>query len=451
MSRRTRVPVTGVTAFAVSAVGRALAFGCACTPPAVAAVAAVVAVATVAAVTGCDGPRDAAPAGVPQRTTERPIDAPDAGKELPGEPYAWQAATHSPQPAAPADDLGQACDDHDRALDRAAAWVAERELAGRTSLDADAVTDVLRAEGAPYVWPHVWTLSGGHASDARERFARWLAALPHTNELRCGSALEATGSREVSVGLALDVLADLDPLPTAAPIGAWLDLNARLLVPANAVSVIVLGPRGRSFGVTSSLDHGRVRARFRVDHEGPWLVQLLATVAGGPRPVAEARVFGGPAPTTLAPSLPAPGEAAGAAGDPESGLFAMLNGARASESARPLRRDERLDRVARAHAEAMHQAAELAHDVGDGSPGDRVLSAGVTAMAVGENVAHAADAAHAHRTLWRSPSHRSNLLDPTFDAVGIGAVLDADGTVWVCEVFAALTGPSSGARARRGE
>jgi uncharacterized protein YkwD len=52
-------------------------------------------------------------------------------------------------------------------------------------------------------------------------------------------------------------------------------------------------------------------------------------------------------------------------------------------------------------------------------------------------VAHAADARHAHRTLWASPSHRSNLLESRFDAVGVGSATGSDQTVWVCEVFAA--------------
>ena len=384
-------------------------------------------------------------AGVPQRSTAAPTGEPDSTAEPPGEPYPWQARTRSPQPPEPANDaLAQACAKHDRALDRVAALVASRDLSGRPPLDVDEITDALRAEGAPYVWPHVWTLTGGPAPDAGARFGAWRSALPRVNEERCGTARVATREHEVSVGLVVDVLADLEPLPTTAPVGAWVDVGARLLVPASAVQVLVLGPRGSSFGVPSSLEGNHVRARFHADRPGAWLVQLLATVAGGPRPVAEARVFAGRAPSTLAPAAPAPGEMAGAGAAPADALFAMVSGARASEHVGALRRDARLDRVARAHAEAMRAAGRLAHDADDGSPGDRVLSAGVNVAAVGENVAHAADAAHAHRSLWRSPSHRANLLEASYDAVGIGVARDADATLWVCEVFAVI-GRSGGA------
>jgi len=58
--------------------------------------------------------------------------------------------------------------------------------------------------------------------------------------------------------------------------------------------------------------------------------------------------------------------------------------------------------------------------------------------ALGENVAHALDAERAHRMLWSSLSHRANLLGEAFDSIGIGAAVDADGSLWVSLVFADL-------------
>jgi uncharacterized protein YkwD len=230
-------------------------------------------------------------------------------------------------------------------------------------------------------------------------------------------------------------------LPITTTAGTWLDVRANLLVPATAAQVLVLGPRGQPHAVPSTLAQGVVRARFRADRDGPWLVQVLATVAGGPRPVAEARLFAGAAPTSLSGPSRAPGEEAAQVADPADFLLAMVNGARHGEGLAPLRNDERLGRIARAHAEAMRATRRLAHDAADGSPGDRVQNAGIAARAVGENVARAADATHAHRTLWQSPSHRSNLLDPGFDSCGMGVASDEDGTLWVCELFANLALP----------
>jgi len=383
--------------------------------------------------------RDASTAAAPARPATT-TDGPTEG----GEPYTWQPLTRSPQPSeGPANEVARACPERDRALERAASFIAERELRGKPTLDAEDVTLVLRAEGAPYVWPRIWTLSGhAAATQVSERFTAWLDGAATRDARRCGVALarEASG-REVVVGIALDVLAELDPLPTEVSIGAWVSVQARMLVPAGSVTVLVLGPRGQPQRVPSSLDGGRVRARFHADRPGAFLVQVLAGVDGGPRPVAEAVVTAGETPHALFTSSPAPGEETPASGAPGQALFGMVNGARNSEGARHLGRDARLDRVAQAHAEAMRAAGRLAHDVGDGAPGDRVVAAGATARAVGENVAHAADERHAHRTLWRSPSHRSNLLEPSYDAIGIGVAQDQDGTLWVCEVFATLHSP----------
>ncbi len=382
----------------------------------------------------------AAPASKPGAlaTHDTRADGPDA-LDAAGEPYPWQSTTRSPQPApAPRDELARACSTHDAALDRVAAFAAAREMSGAPA-DAETVTDAMRAEGAPYVWPHLWLLSGEHLGDgAPARFGAWLGALPRVNELRCGSALASGARSEVAAAVAVDVLADLEPLPTNARAGAWLDVRARMLVTTSAAQVLVLGPRGAPHGVPTSFDGDRVRARFNVDHEGPWLVQVLATVEGGPRPVAEAVVFAGIAPATLAPSRRAPGEERARGLAPADALAAMINAARESEGIGQLVRDPRLDRVAQAHAETMRDAHRLAHEGTDGSPADRLARAGVTASAVGENVAHAADAERAHRTLWQSPSHRSNLLETHFGAFGVGVARDADATLWVCEVFAGL-------------
>jgi uncharacterized protein YkwD len=400
----------------------------------------------VAFATACTSAGHGLSSGPAVRATDRGNAADTAKRDLDdaspprGEPYAWQSTTRSPQPPGrESGALAAACPRHDGALDRAARFIAARELAGRVATDAEDVTYVMRAEGAPYVWPHLWVLAGGHVGDdGAARFESWLRTLPQVNETRCGTAFASKPGREVAVGLAVDVLADVAPLPTEARIGSWLELEAHSLVPASAAEVIVLGPHGEPHAVTSSLDEGEVRARFHVDRDGLWLVQVLATVAGGPRPVAEALVFAGAQPETLVPSLPAPGENDGVAADPATALAGMVNGARASEGLFSLTRDARLDRAARAHAEAMREEHLLAHEGRDGSPAERLAGAGVVAHAVGENVAHAADAAHAHRTLWQSPSHRSNLLESRFDTFGVGVAPDADGTLWVCELFASI-------------
>jgi uncharacterized protein YkwD len=78
----------------------------------------------------------------------------------------------------------------------------------------------------------------------------------------------------------------------------------------------------------------------------------------------------------------------------------------------------------------------VGHDVGDGDPAQRLQDASIPAREAGENVAHAATVRLAHRALWSSPSHRANLLRGDFTRAGFGVAEDADGSVWVSEIFA---------------
>ncbi len=353
--------------------------------------------------------------------------------------------TASPQPAVgPLDDadertLSNACGEADAALITVATQLAEQSSEVGGELDVDVISYALRAAGAPYVWPRAWLFNGseGEVETAKARMQRWLSSFSDGGARRCGVIVRHQGGSRMSVAaLAVDVLADLDPLPTRARIGQWIDVRATLRVPATDAKLVVLGPRGAPRPVPTSFNDGRVRARFNADVPGAWLVQLLGSVDGGPRPLLEALVFAGTEPPRTAAISKAPGEdASDAASDPRAALYAMVNAARASEGSAPLERDARLEALAEEHAQAMRRARKTAHDTGDGDLNQRLERAGLE-LSAGENVAHAGSAALAQRALWASPSHRENLLFHGFDAVGIGVAPDADGTLWVCQVFA---------------
>jgi len=384
------------------------------------------------ALAACGAERGPEPASVPPRT---------AKPQAPAE-YAWATHTLSPRPAdPPSADLGALCVRSDAALVRVATRVATRELGGHP-LDVTELTFALRAEGVPYVWPRLYTLVGpSAAASASERLTTWLSGVTEGGELRCGIVQSRSGTAgpgDVVAGVAASVLADLEPLPTRVRIGEWLRVRARLLVPASEASVLVLGPRGAPRKVPSSLSGELVDARFVADREGDWLVQVLATVAGGPRPIAEAALSAGTEPPSSFASQPAPGEAGATGDDPAARLLSMTNAARSTEGLSPVTRVESLDKMAHTHALAMRDTRRLAHDVGNGGPLDRAAAIGIAPRALGENVAHALDAERAHRMLWSSLSHRANLLREAFDSVGIGAVVDADGSLWVSLVFADL-------------
>jgi uncharacterized protein YkwD len=382
-------------------------------------------------------PAEAAPE--PEAAASQIVEEPPAAGE---EQFTWQSETRSPRaPSSSAhSDLAGLCDERDGALDRVAARLARRVHSGLPPLDPTEIHFSLRTEGSPYVWARAWSLDGRKLvpADIGPRVQRWLGGFDDGGRRRCGFALHTGGGREVMYAIAADALAELQPIATTARTGQWLNVRAKMLVAASDAKVVVLGPRGAPKTVPTSLSEGLVRASFSADRPGTWIVQVVATVHGGPRPVAEAIISVDAPPPRTTQGRTAPGEeAAEGAERDDDALLAMVNAARRAEKLDALTRDPRLDQIAQDHALAMQSARRLGHDVGGGSAANRMRAANIAFRGAGENVARAASVRRAHRALWASPSHRTNLLDPRFTAVGIGVVRDPDGSVWACEVFAA--------------
>jgi uncharacterized protein YkwD len=359
----------------------------------------------------------------------------------------WEATTWSPQVISdPAiwPVLEAKCIRTDAALSKVARQLLAEPGFGLDINDVDRVGFALRAAGAPYVWPRAWSLVVPHSSDEQmlvaERFDGWMRTFNDGGERRCGFASSISPQSSALAVLAVDVLADMvQPLPTQARTGQWLELRVRLLEPATDAKVLLQGPTGEPVFVPATLNAGEVRSRFPLASPGQWLIQVMATMQTGPRPVAEANVFVDQSPPNQPSSTPAPGESAkGLGSDPGEALLLMLNQARVEEGRRPLLRSPQLDQLALEHVRAMLQAGHIGHDLGAGSPKQRMESAGIYPSLAGENVVHAADVPRAHRALWASPSHRSNILHRGFRNVGIGALVGPDRTVWACELFAAL-------------
>ena len=128
--------------------------------------------------------------------------------------------------------------------------------------------------------------------------------------------------------------------------------------------------------------------------------------------------------------------AASAAMDAERELLRLINQERTSRGAQPLQLDERLSEAARVHAEEMAERKQLSHRFPD-EPRlqDRLAKTGVPFDSVAENVAHSGSAANAHVELMNSSGHRTNILNPKYNAVGIG-VIERDNHVYVTQDFA---------------
>ena len=361
----------------------------------------------------------------------------------------WVTATRSPWAATHSEGrdpretaLAALCGAEDAALTRVAREIVAVRARGLGTPDAEAVVARLRVAGEPHVWPKVIVASGRAPMDEtklRHELASRRSVAHGVS--RCGVAIAPTPhGGEVLVALRVEALADLAPLPTRARTGEWLTLEARLHAAARSAKLIVLGPHGAPRSVPTALDPvtGVARARFALDQPGAFTVQLVGDLAEGPRPLLEARVFADIAPTPPGEESAAPGEEAGGAADDAEALARMIGALRTLEGSPPLARDEKLDALARAHAERMRDGHAVAHDLGHGDFRARFEAEGtLDARAVGENVAHAPTVALSHRALHASPSHRINLLRADYTHMGVAVARASDGTVYVCETFAA--------------
>jgi hypothetical protein len=361
------------------------------------------------------------------------VDGPDA--------IAWARATESPRWEV--DDARRLpeCVAHEQPLTRVARAIAEGRLRGATATDMEDVVVLLRALGSPHVWPRVWVLEAHALADEQllGEWSSWIARAPRHGQRRCGFArIDAGDGRSVAVAVVTDALADLAPVPLVARLGQWLRFDAQLLAGVRSGTLLVLGPDEVPHSVPSRLEPEAFHATFSVDQPGFWRLQLLLDVGFGPQPALEAWVFVAGEPDLASVQRAAPGEVPtpeGAGTDPlRAALSAMIDSGRRSQGLPSLARDDRLDALAQAHADAMRRSGRTAHDVGDGSPVERVARV-IAARRVGENVARARTLQRAHRVLWDSPSHRGNVLDAGFDALGIGVVRTDDGDVVVCELF----------------
>lgn len=360
--------------------------------------------------------------GVPtQRPTAitAPVSPPVSSVEPQAAPSStWATSSRSPWPLGASDAVTAACGQGDAALMRVARAMLEGD-----DTSGDRAVALLRANGEPHVRPRVITAKGDRA-----RIAAELALLRRPNT-RCGVAT----NEERVLAVAIDAIADLDPLPTRARTGEWLTFSATLPPNTKNAKLIVLGPRGAPRTVpTSSTSRSKTRARFALDQPGAFVVQLMGELddGAGPQPLLEARVFADVAPTTKTDADPAPGEEA-------PSLEGMVAKLRASESLSPLKRDDRLDALAFAHLNEMIARRTIAHDVGDGDLRERFERESLAAASIGENVAKARSLGLAHRALHASPSHRMNLLRADYTHMGLATGVDDLGNVYVCEVFAA--------------
>jgi len=108
-------------------------------------------------------------------------------------------------------------------------------------------------------------------------------------------------------------------------------------------------------------------------------------------------------------------------------LFDRLNQERSKAAVGELRWDDKLADVAVQHAQLMAERKRLSHQFpGEPAVRERFIAAGLRFSSSGENVALAPTVDTLHADWMLSAPHRANLLDPRYNAVGIGVVRRGD-------------------------
>jgi uncharacterized protein YkwD len=119
----------------------------------------------------------------------------------------------------------------------------------------------------------------------------------------------------------------------------------------------------------------------------------------------------------------------------ESELLRLANQNREQAGVPPLRMNQDLIKAARAHARLMIAQRQLSHQFdGEATLLKRLHETGVPLNSVAENVAYNASAEAVFESFMRSPPHRSNLLDPDFNAAGFAAMW-SEGRLYVVQDF----------------
>jgi len=126
----------------------------------------------------------------------------------------------------------------------------------------------------------------------------------------------------------------------------------------------------------------------------------------------------------------------GYVGVQEENAFLLLNQDRAANGLPALQLDPALCSIARMKSNDMKTNNYFSHTSPTyGSPSQMLSSMGYPFRSVGENIAHHATVEKAQAAFMSSTGHRKNILSSSWTKVGIGVVYDAQGFVYVTQLF----------------
>ena len=119
----------------------------------------------------------------------------------------------------------------------------------------------------------------------------------------------------------------------------------------------------------------------------------------------------------------------------EKRIFEEINSERVSHGLSALQWDEHAANAARAHAQLLVENDKLSHQFpGESSLPERLGATGARFTVSAENVARTGFIEDVHPALMGSSGHRANILNSSYNAVGIG-VIEEKGTFYVTQDF----------------
>ncbi len=137
----------------------------------------------------------------------------------------------------------------------------------------------------------------------------------------------------------------------------------------------------------------------------------------------------------------------------EARIYELLNAERESRGLNALELSPELSELARAHSRDMARMGNLSHLSSSGkSLGGRLMDAGFFYDRGGENVVFSETFApdFIHKTLMDSPRHKTEILRPEYDRIGIGVVYEPDKGYYLTQDFVRSVVPVSAGEAEAG-
>jgi uncharacterized YkwD family protein len=102
-------------------------------------------------------------------------------------------------------------------------------------------------------------------------------------------------------------------------------------------------------------------------------------------------------------------------------MLDLINQERSKAGVPPLKFDEKLQKMAQEKSDDMVEKSYFSHTSPTyGEFSDMTKTFGISYKVAGENIAGSASVERAHAALMNSPGHKRNILNPSYNYIGIG-------------------------------